>query len=756
MNTLFTFISRSFVNLLNTSTVPNLQHSSSLMIDVSLTKLFQCMSIAYRQKLTSPKWNRFLGMKLRWKDKFRLNNVIWRCWHMQFIKGHRKLVCAFANPMELDNHNKTEAGAILEGKYWKRKMNCILSEYQKWRIFYKNQHSWPSRDSNFIADVSNSLESVIRTGKDDIELESLITDHDFFVDALFNSLGSQSVHFQDAERMISNSDFIQPSLNPLQPNLEDLMDLDPMAPLQDWLSSKLPENVEESTPSLPLQNIKDIEVAGTRYHPFSHASLRDVDGFSKPLPVTTVTSNISNTNYIASGDSQPSTSTFSHHHPHSSYSEYNNKKKAPLPGKKLWAIQQCQQQQQQHHQQQSWEQDKSYSEAVSNPLVSSPHVSVIQMSQQHVYPSNTSESTTRTNNISQQHVYPSESSESTTRVNNTNQPHVYPGDTSQQHVYSGDTSVRPGLAPPQQRSVIATNPASQQQHQPCKPPAPTYEATYTPSYLTPRAQSYVGAGAGLEPVPVVKNESPELQTPTAQSSELVQLLKSNQQKSKSEPTYRNTRGPGRPSRKHKNAESAEDLSNISGKLKKVVSIPPPPANGLPQPSFTLGNSSQVELKHSLSFIISGSSNSSLLDDTKISSAEQKRRCTIKNGFEYLRTLIPSLSQTPNVKISKAALLAKGAEHVQLLGAENETLGREVEQLRKSVDNLSADITHYQLQLPAAGSLILILPRDRHNEILLQVLRREERVLNQIDCSICLTNTWLHAQCRTGNISCFQN
>ena len=55
------------VNLLNTSTVPNLQQNNSLMIDVSLTKLFQCMSIAYRQKLTSPKWNRFLGMKLRWK-----------------------------------------------------------------------------------------------------------------------------------------------------------------------------------------------------------------------------------------------------------------------------------------------------------------------------------------------------------------------------------------------------------------------------------------------------------------------------------------------------------------------------------------------------------------------------------------------------------------------------------------------------------------------------------------------------------------
>ena len=25
----------------------------------------------YKQKLTSPKWNRFLGLKLRWRDKIR-------------------------------------------------------------------------------------------------------------------------------------------------------------------------------------------------------------------------------------------------------------------------------------------------------------------------------------------------------------------------------------------------------------------------------------------------------------------------------------------------------------------------------------------------------------------------------------------------------------------------------------------------------------------------------------------------------------
>ena len=33
---------------------------------------------------------------------------------MSLHQGHRKLVCAFANPLEIDNHNKTEAGAIME------------------------------------------------------------------------------------------------------------------------------------------------------------------------------------------------------------------------------------------------------------------------------------------------------------------------------------------------------------------------------------------------------------------------------------------------------------------------------------------------------------------------------------------------------------------------------------------------------------------------------------------------------------------
>ena len=82
-------------------------------------------------------------------------------------------------------------------------------------------------------------------------------------------------------------------------------------------------------------------------------------------------------------------------------------------------------------------------------------------------------------------------------------------------------------------------------------------------------------------------------------SELVQLLKNNQRRTQPEkgggpgPAP----GPGRHtrSRKHKSEEAAEDLSNISGKLKRVVaaapasasSIPPPPPGGMPQPEASL-------------------------------------------------------------------------------------------------------------------------------------------------------------------------
>ena len=521
------------------------------------------MSIAYRQKLTSPKWNRFLGLKLRWKDKIRLNNVIWRCWHMQFIKGHRKLVCAFANPLEIDNHNKTEAGAIMEGKYWKRKMATILAEYKKWRIFYKNQNYVPAQDTYM--DFNTSLGSVIRTGQDDIELESMITDADFFVDALFNSLGNQSVQFPENKIMKNsiNSDFIQPGLNHLQPHLDDLMDLDPMAPLQDWLSSKLPESVDDSvflrgksqTPDqesiiYPIQDIKDIEVMEASYHPFSHASLRDVAGYksqgqpNQPSVVMLSRNGIqtkSEFNHVVPmSDTQPSTSTFS---------QYSNimKQKPPLAGKKLWAIQE-------QMQAQSWENTedtkpwgiKQWNDQPENKI--KPHQS----------------------NDQGMLTYPSQ-------INHAGQ-------------------VRQRSVIQNQRSVIATNPMPKSpvpyHASPNRSPQASFTNFKNINEENESEHHRIHIHSEQQHIPIERTKVEPLMD---RNSELVQLLQANQRKVPTPTQQKLVQKPMKSMGKegvsrynYRQEEVAEDLSRSSGHYKKMLLIPPPPPGSLPQPAFTIG------------------------------------------------------------------------------------------------------------------------------------------------------------------------
>ncbi|XP_076289300.1 MLX interacting protein mondo isoform X4 [Lasioglossum baleicum] len=248
------------------STFYSKKSPQQLSIETSLNKLFQCMSLAYRQKLTSPKWNRFKGIRLRWKDKIRLNNVIWRCWHMQFILKQNTLVCQFASPLDVDTHNKPEA-VVLEGKYWKRKLAAVTAEYKKWRMFYRNKIlGWTNKDgtemmeSMDVLDWGNGLGTTgnygVGTGNAHGGTsgtpggESMMVDEDYMelmTDTLFSTISSnQPLYFPDPReiaRGASLADFIQPSLGPLQPNLDDFMDT--LEPLQEFLNSKLPPVPEE-------------------------------------------------------------------------------------------------------------------------------------------------------------------------------------------------------------------------------------------------------------------------------------------------------------------------------------------------------------------------------------------------------------------------------------------------------------------------------------------------------------------------------
>lgn len=94
-------------------------------------------------------------------------------------------------------------------------------------------------------------------------------------------------------------------------------------------------------------------------------------------------------------------------------------------------------------------------------------------------------------------------------------------------------------------------------------------------------------------------------------------------------------------------------------------------------------------------------------------AEQKRRFNIKNGFESLRHLLPSLSQNPDSKVSKAQMLQQAGEYIRTLKNERQQQQEEADRLKKQIESFNQEISLYQNQLPATG---VPLPCQRTNHL----------------------------------------
>uniref|UniRef100_A0A8B9SE54 MLX interacting protein n=1 Tax=Apteryx owenii TaxID=8824 RepID=A0A8B9SE54_APTOW len=224
-----------------------------LSIDASLTKLFECMSLAYSGKLVSPKWKNFKGLKLQWRDKIRLNNAIWRAWYMQYLEKRKNPVCHFVTPLDgsvdVDEHRRPEAIAT-EGKYWKRRIEIVIREYHKWRTYFKKRlQKHKDEDlSSLVRDDDVVLWQKRRYGRETpvpMEEDSLL-DADMlmseFTDTLFSTLSSHQLVSWPNPREIAhlgNADMIQPGLIPLQPNF-DFMDT--FEPFQDLFTSSRSSN----------------------------------------------------------------------------------------------------------------------------------------------------------------------------------------------------------------------------------------------------------------------------------------------------------------------------------------------------------------------------------------------------------------------------------------------------------------------------------------------------------------------------------
>ncbi|XP_059888226.1 carbohydrate-responsive element-binding protein isoform X2 [Delphinus delphis] len=218
-------------------------------IDPTLTRLFECMSLAYSGKLVSPKWKNFKGLKLLCRDKIRLNNAIWRAWYIQYVERRKSPVCGFVTPLqgpEADEHRKPEA-VVLEGNYWKRRIEVVMREYHKWRIYYKKRLRKSSREGDLLApkqveggwqpperwceQLFTSVVPVLLAGPEEETGRRQLLDLDCFLSDISDTLftmtqpGPTPLQLPPEDAYVGNADMIQPDLTPLQPSLDDFMEI---------------------------------------------------------------------------------------------------------------------------------------------------------------------------------------------------------------------------------------------------------------------------------------------------------------------------------------------------------------------------------------------------------------------------------------------------------------------------------------------------------------------------------------------------
>ncbi|XP_044267723.1 uncharacterized protein LOC123013335 isoform X2 [Tribolium madens] len=660
----------------------NKNHQQQLSIDTSLSKLFQCMSLAYRQKLTSPKWNRFRGIRLTWKDKIRLNNVIWRCWHLQFIKKANTLICQFASPLDVDTHNKPEA-VVLEGKYWKRKLAAVTAEYKKWRLFYRNHalgHS--SRDDvEMLSDVD-----LLTCYSQSTENMHMMVDEDYMglmSDTLFSTITNVPFVFPDSREIAKAglADFIQPSLGPLQPNLDDYMDT--FEPLQEFMSCKLPTVPEEQTQNTTwnyseldlMQSSSNLQM-NTVHNPPQYQQNLSVSQMpiEKPLqqesPVTseatiynsminqyvpqvqtTYHSSVISKNTKSHKNASPTHVKLNQSHLHTNiYNKSVSNVYTSFPEQNL----------QQNN-------TMCLNERIQMPLQDPLQQQTLQRQQQQIIQQQAQQPEIQQFKLPQQS--PEQRQSPGYKFTTPAVPNIK--FTSQKEEKS-ETRMR-GAPRGRQRSRSNTR-------EPIRRP-PLISAVSDPSLLTQlltnstdndifaRSQSLISAHDQVR----IKEENspiPILPQPPPVSSTLIITTPVNIVQSPStDPLMLNS------SFSSSNSPVLDGSQNINSPTSSQGSM------GSPNRDNPHRDQRRVGHIH----------------------AEQKRRYNIKNGFDMIHSLIPHLNQNPNAKLSKAAMLQKGAEYIRQLRSERNQLNEEMECLRQQIETLNTSISNCQSMLPATGA-----------------------------------------------------
>ncbi|XP_032461303.1 carbohydrate-responsive element-binding protein isoform X4 [Phocoena sinus] len=188
-------------------------------IDPTLTRLFECMSLAYSGKLVSPKWKNFKGLQLLCRDKIRLNNAIWRAWYIQYVERRKSPVCGFVTPLqgpEADEHRKPEL------RKSSREGDLLVPK--------QVEGAWQPPE-RWCEQLFTSVVPVLLAGPEEETGGRQLLDLDCFLSDISDTLftmtqpGPTPLQLPPEDAYVGNADMIQPDLTPLQPSLDDFMEI---------------------------------------------------------------------------------------------------------------------------------------------------------------------------------------------------------------------------------------------------------------------------------------------------------------------------------------------------------------------------------------------------------------------------------------------------------------------------------------------------------------------------------------------------
>uniref|UniRef100_H3BHR8 MLX interacting protein like n=1 Tax=Latimeria chalumnae TaxID=7897 RepID=H3BHR8_LATCH len=680
-------------------------------IDPSLTRLFECMSLVYSEKLVSPKWKTFKGLRLLWRDKIRLNNAIWRAWYIQYVEKRRNSVCGFVTPLEgseADEHRKPEA-IVLEGNYWKRRIEVVIKEYHKWRIYYKKRLQKINKDGELCNVVKGKGGGILTKDTEKwcgpvfqdpipMEDEGHLFDLDCFLCGISDTLFTMTQNprpWQGSHQnaYTSNADMIQPDLTPLQPNLDEFMDITDFFTYHHPAQSQSLIGFQEHA----FSNMADsLLTTGSSTVPGDAASFAS----SSVQPVETSGNRLSGCGEGCHGPPLPS--IFTDCNQNTLNSERNQKAVAhygSLP---------------EYIPTESTVDPTSYVAPYPSPGTTPTSPSITMMGQDLLYSSMPatclrSSSMASTDSAAAQGL-PSPQGDL-----------MFPVPTERPPLTESRQKPKPGISRPRASTASPVPPCASLKTtslaQLLMPEPTTHSTISTPtkspfrtelleSLKPPQYTHGINKVLKTPPLPPVTKPHPTF--PASNRTSPPPLLMTPPIPPLSSPVH--CTPPLVPKMEKLSPTPGCSEKPVYSSLSGQVSPTPGPEQSAGTPSL-----------HSSTW---GRTESGKTETRRIThiSAEQKRRFNIKLGFDTLHSLVMSLSSQPCTKISKAATLQKTAEYISKLQQERVQMQEETQRLRSEIEELNTSINTCQQQLPATGVPITRQRFDQMREMFDEYVR----------------------------------